>query len=130
MFLNTLSITHQKVDTVIRKMHANAGFILPDKRGKHPSSNEHLNRINEIIIIHVNEFPLVESHYCRQRVHKKYIDCEISSVAQMYRLYETWFSENSYDLNLKATIRQYRNIFNNSFNISFYIPKKGPVRFM
>lgn len=124
MFLNTLSITHQKVETVIRKMHANAGFISPDKRGKRPFSNEHLNRINEIVIIHVNEFPLVESHYCRQRVQKKYIDGEISSVAQMYRLYETWFSENSYDLKLKATIRQYRDTFNKSFDISFYIPKK------
>lgn len=74
MFLNTLSISDKVVHTVCKKLE-NSVTILPDSRGRHTTrphkiSDELKNNVRE----HINNFPVVESHYNRENTKKQYLE--------------------------------------------------------
>ncbi|XP_055912304.1 uncharacterized protein LOC129946218 [Eupeodes corollae] len=131
MFLNTFSISAQTIRTVFEKIAMSNGIILsPDKRGQHFRPVNELRENSKMFVKeHIELFPLVESHYCRKDSNKKYLSNEIKSVGEMFRLYEEWFESRGYDLINKVTLRQYRDIFNFNFNLSFYVPKKDQCDF-
>ncbi|KAE8739577.1 hypothetical protein FOCC_FOCC014920 [Frankliniella occidentalis] len=113
IFLNTFAISSTVVKTAC---HKNS----PDKRG---TNVNHKKRLPQVLIQsvkdHMKEFPTVESHYCREDIRKKYLD-ENLSIAKMHRLYLLERGE----LPNTANVRQYRDIFNTCFNLSFFKPKK------
>lgn len=113
MFLNTFNISKTVVKNALRKNS-------PDKRGRHKLKRRRLPL--ELVVSvkdHIKSFPLVESHYCRKDSRKKYLD-EKLNVARMHRMYCAVRN----DLPNTANLRQYRDIFNTCFNISFFKPKK------
>ena len=67
-------------------------------------------------------FPVVPSHYIRKNSNKKYLE-EGLNICKMHRLYLAYMQENNSGQQV-ATLRQYRDIFNTEFNISFFKPKK------
>jgi len=70
-------------------------------------------------------FPVVDSHYTRQNTQKQYLESDLS-IAKMYRFYQEWVKKESI-INVmaqNATLRQYTDIFNNSFNLSFLNQKE------
>ena len=86
------------------------------KHDKHPKvSDEQKNRV----ISHIDSFPVIESHYCRAKTNKKYLEAGLS-IQKSYDLYkEKCIREN------KAWVKStcYRYIFNTYYNIELHIPK-------
>lgn len=63
--------------------------------------------------------PVVDSHYTRQNTQKQYLESDLS-ISKMYRFYQEWVKEELITVMAQnATLRQYTDIFNNSFNLSF-----------
>lgn len=113
MFLHTFDISIKVVRSALVKNS-------PDKRGKHENRRKLALELIDSVKAHIKSFPLVESHYCRVNTRKKYLD-ENLSVAKMHRLYLFNHVESHPHT---ATLRQYRDIFNTYFNLSFFKPKK------
>ncbi|KAJ4428479.1 hypothetical protein ANN_24516 [Periplaneta americana] len=67
---------------------------------KHKTSDSEEKSVSE----HIKKFPLYASHYCRNKLQKKYIKA-VKSVAEMYRLYK----EEREALNLKCELRYLQN---------------------
>ena len=69
---------------------------------------------------HINAFPRIESHYCRARTKKEYLDGSLS-ITKMYNMYC-----DKCDLHKQKKVKEhlYRHIFNTEFNIEFQKPKK------
>ena len=86
-------------------------FITSDMRGKHTTrSNKILAAVDNSIHEHINLFPKVESHYCRQSSSKDYLE-ENLNISKMYSLYVEWMKNKNED-NVGSEFR-YRHIFDN-----------------
>lgn len=115
-FVNTLNINKGRVYYFFGKSNGRKTVTPgPSMHGKHTKKVLDLRRKQEIRD-HINKFPRMESHYCRQNTKKKYLDPGLN-LSQMYRLYAT---ESENPLKFSA----YRNIFNYEFNLAFFRPKK------
>ncbi|KAK3907355.1 NAD kinase, partial [Frankliniella fusca] len=113
MFLNTFDISITVVKTAVNKNS-------PDKRGLNMAAKKRMApEMIQNVKNHIKEFPTVESHYCREDSRRKYLD-ENLSTAKMHQLYIMQRGA----LPNTATLRQYRDIFNTCFNLSFFKPKK------
>ena len=122
MFLNTLNISDAWIRSISSK--SQKGFdISPDKRGRHGNRANKISEDVELLVIeHINSFPRTESHYVRKTTTREYLE-ENLSIKTMYDLYLKWMKKNHKDSEV-ASQRNYRDIFNNKFNISFFKPKK------
>lgn len=119
MFLSTLGINHQWVETTYKKLIDGDGTIKPDLRGKFTRPVAAITtEIFSNVKCHIEKFPQIESHYSRERSSKNYIAGEGLNIYKMYRLY----LEDCAQLVIanKATERQYRDIFVKEYNIAFY----------
>lgn len=112
MFLNTFDVSTKVIKTALMKNS-------PDKRGRHSKHKKLCPEIVQSVKDHIKKYPLVQSHYCRADTQKRYLD-ENLSVAKMYRMYLMDGEEGA----PKASERNYRDIFNTCFNLSFFKPKK------
>lgn len=123
MFKDTLDITDSWIETVVKKLE-NKGFIASDMRGKNPKTQ--MSKTEELRVSirkHIDNLQRMPSHYSRENTHKEYLVQDFQSVVDLYSNYETWMSE-VYPNEAIATIRQYRDVFNFEYNISFFLPKK------
>lgn len=95
------------------------GSNFVDNRGtgnkKHTISEIDKNFVKE----HIMSFPCVESHYCRSKTSKKYLDSNLN-ISKMYDLYKQKCAESNRS-NVKESY--YRMIFNTHFNLDFHVPK-------
>ncbi|KAK3910145.1 putative ATP-dependent RNA helicase DHX34 [Frankliniella fusca] len=113
MFLETFDISVRVAKTALSKNS-------PDKRGKH-SNHKKLNpELISSVKNHIKSFPMIDSHYCRAESQRKYLD-EHLSIAKMHRMYLIGKDKGD---SSTASLRQYRDIFNSYFNLSFFKPKK------
>ena len=105
-----------------------------DQRGKHTAHNKTSDWKIELIREHIGMFPCMESHYCRKKTQRKYLDAKLT-IKKMYEAFKIFYHQ-------KLAIRQqmgesftghstsvpselvYRRIFGNEFNLSFFVPKK------
>lgn len=126
MFLATLDICDAWVDTSMRKRDSRTGGISPDKRTFHGARkpNEELEKMKETVREHIRSLPRMPAHYTRATSSREYLHDNIQSVADMVTIYEEWMTEKHPEMEKIATYRQYNDIFNNEFNISFFIAKK------
>lgn len=123
MFLETLDICDGWIRTSIRKVQEK-GIVSPDRRGKNSKRPMPIDlKIKESVRNHIEIIPRMPSHYCRSTSSKEYLTEEIQSVSKMYDLYKEWMLE-SFSNQPIATVRQYRDIFNSEYNISFFVAKK------
>lgn len=122
MFLNTYSITDRLVRTALEKYDGSTS-IGKDMRGKHSSHKQIINdEMITSVCAHVNSFAPVESHYTRAASKRLYLDGSLS-IARMFNFYKEWPERNKYS-SQALTLRQYRDIVNTHFNLSFHLPKK------
>jgi len=122
MFLNTFDIAGGVVSTSLKKI-GGGGDLSPDKRGKISHRREVDPTIVQSVVDHINSFPMEDSHYSRRNSTRKYITREVKSVSQMHELYQEKMRAENPGAKI-ASERQYRDIFNTKFNISFFVPKK------
>lgn len=97
------------------------GVIEGDQRGVHTNRpfkcpEEIKNKARD----HINSFPVMDSHYCRENTQRKYL-VEGLSIATMYRMYLDEREEN--DPNVVSQ-SMYEVIFNTEFNLGLFTPKK------
>ena len=71
---------HQKKD------HA-TGIVKPDGRGRHESHHRVSEEQKKGVLEHINSFMVVESHYCRAKTNKKYLEARLN-IEKMYDLYK------------------------------------------
>ncbi|KAL4713498.1 hypothetical protein ACJJTC_010483 [Scirpophaga incertulas] len=120
MFLNTLGISERLTRTAWIKYDGST-VVEQDLRGRH---NNHRKLINDEMLLsvcaHVNSFVPVESHYCRKSSKRLYLDGSLS-IARMFKMYKEWPDLEKYS---NKALRQYRDIINSQFNLTFHIPKK------
>lgn len=125
MFLKTFSISEKIVTNVGKKLVVSP-VIPSDKRGLHNNRPHKIStEVTDGIKQHISKFPVVDSHYTRENSKKQYLESDLS-IAKMHRLYLEWAKEHC-TISEKAqmvTLRQYTDIFNESFNLSFFKPKK------
>ncbi|KAG5862334.1 hypothetical protein JTB14_018896 [Gonioctena quinquepunctata] len=126
MFFDTLDITDKWVGTIYHKIDKQElqCVSLDDQRGHHVNRpNKVSDVIKQSVRIHISQIPVVDSHYVRARSAKQYFDESLTFV-KSYQLYKAWLQDNQYEPEIKATERQYREVFFNEFNIDFFKPKK------
>lgn len=117
MFKSTFAISNNFISTVLKKCDNN-GFTGEEARGKHGKQKKTDEKLINSVIQHINSFPRIESHYCRARTKKEYLEGGLN-LSMMYRMYEEENKGKSY---VKKHL--YESIFNTKFNISFFKPKK------
>lgn len=122
-FTATLCISNGPINTAVRGRSENKLFIEYDKRGKHcPSNKTSVEDFNEIKI-HINSFPVVESHYARKSTKRLYLD-EKLSISKMYELFKNKYKVDHPHVSTIPQLSVYRKIFCTNFNLSFFKPKK------
>jgi len=123
MFLNTFGISEKVVNTICKKLE-DSPTINADMTGKHKNRPHTIPcEVKQFIREHINSFPVVDSHYTRNKTDKKYLEANLT-ISKMHRLYLEWINEKPVEtLTKNATLRQYTDVFN-EFNISFFKPKK------
>ena len=103
----------------IKKKDKISGTLKQDGRGKHGKHSKVTDEQRNDIMNHINSFPVMESHYCRAKTNKKYLQSDLK-IEKMYDLYKVKCAEVE-----KVPVKSayYRYIFNTCFNIDFHIPK-------
>ncbi|CAG9816238.1 unnamed protein product [Phaedon cochleariae] len=119
-FLNTLSISHQMVKTVGKKVENTPGIVESDLRGKIKCNSRLPDEVKQSVRSHIDNFQPIESHYCRKNSSKTYLPSTLN-ITKMYELYSKYCQENNLPM-AKECI--YRKIFCEEYNISFFQPKK------
>lgn len=116
-FLSTLNISERRIYYFFKKrLDPATGVACSPKQGKHIKRITPAIQLNEIRD-HINSFPRVESHYCRQSTSREYLESTLN-IRKMYELYK----EKCDGPPVKEHI--YRKVFNEEFNLFFYVPKK------
>ncbi|XP_028129733.1 uncharacterized protein LOC126888266 [Diabrotica virgifera virgifera] len=121
-FMSTLGITSRTIRTVCEKQKQKQthGIIANEARGKHKKHKTRDHDILQAIMVHIQSIPRVESHYCRARTQKEYIE-GTRTIAELYRDYKELCENKKVQC---ATYRTYYDVFTKQFNIDFYFPKK------
>ena len=122
IFLNVLDVSHKMVYTTHQNKNNLTGAQKQDGRGK--GTKERLVESKLFAKEHAAYFPAIESHYCRAKTNKTYI--EGGHVARMYSLYKELCTAQE-----RQPVKEsmYRNIFNTSFSIAFTKQKQTSVIF-
>lgn len=117
-FLSTLSVSERVVRTRLQKI-SDVGILDPEKRGGRVDSNKKRDSlIRKLVEVHIDRFPRIESHYCRQNTDREYLSSDLS-LSKMHRMFCVEQTE-------KATLVSYTfysTIFHEK-NLSFHHPKK------
>jgi hypothetical protein len=122
MFTSTLDICDKVVQTALKK-GLETGVISPDKRGSHHNRSTVIPEATKLSIRdHINLYPRVPSHFCRQDNQREYL-AEDLTVSKMHAQYLLWMSSQGGQVKA-ASERQYRDYFNSEFNLGFHQPKK------
>ena len=85
-----------------------------------PANKTTNKAVDHLVKEHINSFPLVESHYIRKTIKRKYQSPGLS-MQKMYDLYIEYCKAKD-DIPVKSKV--HRKIFCTEFNISFHTPKK------
>ncbi|KAJ8930294.1 hypothetical protein NQ314_016913 [Rhamnusium bicolor] len=94
--------------------------MYPDFRGKHGKHFKIDEKVKNGVRDHIKSISRVPSHYCRSGASREYIEGG-KSLADIHRDYEQKCKD---DNEPAANYMMYSRIFNEEFNISFYIPKR------
>lgn len=130
MFLQTLSISDKVICNIFKKLNISP-VLVGDQRGKHTNRPLSIkDNVKNCIRDHINSFPIVDSHYVRAESTRKYLESGLT-ISKMHRLYLEWIKEKhltstneNHENIINVTLRQYTDIFNGEFNLSFFKPKK------
>lgn len=118
-FMNTLAISDTVIRTVVKKQ-SETGVHLKDNRGKHKNHKTLDSELTGGVKAHINSIPRIESHYCRARSTREYIEGRFTVAALQRHFVDTCESEGA----LHVPYQIYYNIFMHDFNLPFWQPKK------
>lgn len=117
MFLHTLGISEKTMRTALSK-RTEEGVIQPERRGgRHEMLKENDAKLRASALEHIQKFPRMESHFCRQSTSREYLHPDLT-VKKMYHFYQTDNINQPH-----CSYHTYRRVFK-SLNLSFHHPKK------
>lgn len=120
IFLNTLNISERTLRTVVEKV-TDTGILEKDKRGGRVEKLKETDEISrELIERHIDRFPRVESHYCRESTTREYLHSDLS-IKKMHDMFMNDPERSS--LTPSLYIATYRRVFASKM-LSFHHPKK------
>ncbi|KAL1452066.1 hypothetical protein WDU94_006382 [Cyamophila willieti] len=120
-FLNTLDISNKMAYTAwVKKRDADVNSRWTDRRGSNAPTNKTPEDIMKSVREHIDSIPRIESHYCRSRSKREYIEGG-RSIAEIYSDYKANRERNNLPY---ASETVFRCVFKYDYNISFHIPKK------
>ena len=116
MFLSTLDISQKQVRTVLSKTSVDGVLDGERRGGRVQSQRDRDEQLRRLVLSHINQFPRVESHYCRRSSGRQYLHPELT-VSRMFKMFTQKHADLqcSYDLYLKVFKSQ---------NLAFHVPKK------
>lgn len=118
IFLETLAISEKVVRTAMLKLD-DVGMIEPDRRGGRVESLQESDKIKrELVTSHINRFPRIESHFCRQNTDREYLSSDLT-LMNMYQM----FISDKYNDGKSVSYTFYSSIFHEQ-KLSFHHPKK------
>ena len=116
-FLNTLDVGRDFIYGTM-DMHSATGTLKPTKQGAHSNHVNTDETLLKEVKDHISSFAVIDSHYCRAKSLKKYLDSSFS-VSKMYKMYtEACRGPN------KLSEFKHRQVFDTFFNLGFHRPKK------
>lgn len=122
MFINTLGIRKGVVDIAMQN-RTEGNISSEDKRGKGPKKSIPPDVI-QVVRNHIECFPVVASHYCREKTQRKYLASDLN-ISIMYSMYQ----KNCVEKNVPFVKQSmYRKIFCDEYNLGFYRPRKDQCR--
>ncbi|KAK3917835.1 putative chorismate mutase [Frankliniella fusca] len=121
MFLDTLDVCDSIVETTVSKIKL-GGYISPDKRRAHYKKSPQSEDAKVTVRLHIQSVPRMPSHYSRETTNKEYVTEHFQSVTDLFGAYKEWMLIH-HPVTRLATERQYRDIFNTKYNISFFLSK-------
>ncbi|KAK5640008.1 hypothetical protein RI129_010819 [Pyrocoelia pectoralis] len=123
MFLNTLSIKERSViewkNSSIERFEQVHKPIKEKKETKMSGNEQNVNR-KEVLQEFFRDLPKMESHYCRSRTSKLYLEPRWTSKSELYKLYKS-YCENLKTRSLSTASLSY--VFD-ELNLSLFKPKK------
>ena len=117
MFLNTLGISDRQIRTTMSKIDAAGVLEKENPGGRHTIHKIRDNKVQVLVKAHINRFPKMESHYCRQKTQNQYLSPELT-VTKMHELYS---KEHTGDE--KVSFSFYSKVFR-GMGLKFHHPKK------
>lgn len=117
-YTGTLCISQKPIYTVHKNKTA-TNTLRESTQGKHKkrvTSPDDTDFVKE----HINMLPRVQSHYCRKRSNKEYLESELN-IKKLYEMYLEYANEKEKS---PVSFCIYRKIFCNCFNIAFHKPRK------
>lgn len=119
-YLRILSISSRRISYF--HSHKKTGITNTPKRDERGKKTKIKIPENSRLLVkeHINSFPRVPGHYCRKNTQKEYLEFGLN-LSKMYELYQ----EDCRTKNIIAAKKWlYTKMFNEGFNIGFFIPKK------
>ena len=116
--LGTLSISQKVVQNIHRKKEFLAGVPKPDCRGKH-TKKVIPTKDKMFAISHITSFPTVESHYCRAKTNRNYLD----STLNQQKMYDLYVEKCTESMRTPVKLSYYKYLFKTEFNLAFHRPK-------
>lgn len=86
-FLKTENISNGPVNEALRYKDEFGNYTGKDGRGSRVPINKTSTESEQKVVDHINTFPRLESHYCRKKLKRQYLDSKLT-IAKMYRLYK------------------------------------------
>lgn len=125
LFLSVLKIGQKTVQIVKQKERNNidVGF---DFRGRGQTNNTPSESL-DLVRLHINLFPKLESHYSRKNTKRLYLSCDLNQ-SKMYDLYVEYMKKN-YSGKEIVPASMYKKIFCTEFNLSFHVSKKHACKY-
>lgn len=94
-------------------------MVEPEMRGGRVQTNKNRDTIiRQLVESHIDRFPKIESHFCRQNTDREYLSSDLT-LSKMHRM----FSKEQSDGQTAVSFTYYSNIFREK-NLSFHHPKK------
>ena len=84
-YMSTLESSQKIADNVYQQNNKLTNMLKPDGKGKHDKHIKMSDEQKNGVISHIYSFPVVESHNCRAKTNKKYLEAELS-IQKMFDL--------------------------------------------
>lgn len=119
--LKTLNISQQMLRNVRNSKHISSAVgDIKTKAKPHNKTDE-----SKILVLKsfIENLPAVPSHYCRNKSNKLYISSEFRNISGLYKAF-TQHLISIHKESSQMSLRVFRSVFKNNFNIGFHLPKK------
>jgi hypothetical protein len=123
-YLSTLDISNKRLATYYATRNHSSGTPSESIQGKY-TKKRNSDDLRDAVRAHINSFNRVESHYCRAKTNRQYLDPGLS-LSRMYDMFcEGRMNDNSNNPDYVEPVKKhiYESIFNTEYNLGFHVPK-------